>query len=139
MKASRHLHTVYLRLFIALICKSGGNSTTQGECHFCGAVRPCADFDQSTCFVRDDRKSYGCRYVMFHVMEKLASFSLHYRCDRRKRFFRTNYEYDDRCSRTATISWEQMLALCLLLFLICLLLLALLLFLCRRRRKLAKK
>ncbi|CAF1668315.1 unnamed protein product, partial [Adineta ricciae] len=94
---------------------------TQGACVYCGTERPCADFDESTC----DPGEYGKFFVC--------------RCDRTKHFFRTNYDYDGRCERTATITWEQMLALCLLLFFILLLLLALLLFLCRRRRKLAKQ
>ena len=60
-------------------------------------------------------------------------------CTHEKHFFRTNYEYDDKCGRSSTIWWPQMLVLCVLVFLILLALLALLWLLRRRQDKIAKK
>lgn len=95
---------------------------SQGQCFYCGPAPPCATHDQSACTsALFSRGEFTCK------------------CDRTKHFFRTNYEYDEKCGRYATVWWPQMLVLCVLIFLILLLLLGLLLLLCRRQRKLAKK
>ncbi|CAF3585495.1 unnamed protein product, partial [Adineta steineri] len=103
-------------------CSGGSILQYQDDCKYCGDGNGhlCAVFDESKCIIRNDDISYACQ------------------CDRRTHFFRTNYEYDDRCSRKATITWEQMLALCLLLFLLLLLCCGLLGCLYRRRRMISK-
>ena len=61
------------------------------------------------------------------------------RCDRSRHFFRTNYEYDEKCARTFLLWWPQMLAICLLVFFI-FILLGIIFYLYRRReRRVTKK
>ncbi|CAM4865260.1 unnamed protein product [Rotaria socialis] len=95
-------------------CTGSEILTSKGKCRYCVNEPRCADFPESTC-VRD-----------------LSTLEDHCECDRTKYFFRTNYEYNEKCYRFATVWWPQMLALCLLVFAILILLCACLM--CLRRR-----
>ncbi|CAF3880579.1 unnamed protein product, partial [Rotaria magnacalcarata] len=103
-----------------LNCSGGQLLRSEGKCRYCSNQPPCANFPESKC-VRD-----------------LSTLNDHCECDRTKYFFRTNYEYDGKCSRFATVWWPQMLALCLLVFAILILLCACLMCL-RRRRVICKR
>ena len=85
------------------------------------------------------RRIDASKYDFSSLKIKNISCLIEIRCINEKHFFRTNYEYDDKCGRTSAIWWPQMLVLCVLVFLILLALLALLWLFRRRQYKIATK